>query len=229
MTWAAVGGVLSILRWRRNLIYGPVFVLVIIFLVPAAHERLLQGFTEESIDTNIRLEDRMVSAQPGPDLYTVTSGRVIAWPLVIEKILESPVLGYGKQAMKREGISMQLITELGESFPHPHNMYLEWLLDNGIIGFLPVIILYLLFIKYSLSLFLDSSYKLYVVTGGFCASLILALLAAGMGSQTFYPREGSLLLWCAIGLMLRLHVQREAFKNTTSSPEEEQRTIWSAT
>jgi hypothetical protein len=40
-----------------------------------------------------------------------------------------------------------------------------------------------------------------------CA-LVLALLIAGMGSQTFYPREGALGIWAAIGITLRVWVER---------------------
>jgi hypothetical protein len=33
----------------------------------------------------------------GRDLYAVTSGRAIAWPLVIDRIYESPLFGSGKR------------------------------------------------------------------------------------------------------------------------------------
>ena len=38
----------------------------------------------------------------------------------------------------------------------------------------------------------------------FC--LVLALMIGAFGGQTFYPREGSVGMWAAIGLMLRVHV-----------------------
>lgn len=37
----------------------------------------------------------------------------------------------------------------------------------------------------------------------------MALLVAAMGSQTFYPREGALGMWCAIALMFRIYQERE--------------------
>jgi hypothetical protein len=40
-------------------------------------------------------------------------------------------------------------------------------------------------------------------------ALILALLVAAFGSQTFYPREGAVGMWAAIGLMLRLMVEKQ--------------------
>jgi hypothetical protein len=49
----------------------------------------------------------------------------------------------------------------------------------------------------------------FVAAGGACLALILALLVASVGSQTFYPREGAVGLWCVIGLMLRVKVERD--------------------
>src|SRR5207247_766312 len=46
------------------------------------------------------------------------------------------------------------------------------------------------------------------VAGGVAAALVLALLVASIGSQTFYPREGAVPMWCAIGLALRAAVAR---------------------
>jgi O-antigen ligase len=129
---------------------------------------------------------------------------------VLDKIGESPLLGYGKEAMIRTGISTLLYETYMEAFPHPHNMYLQWLLDNGILGFLPVMLFYLIILKYSISLLRDKQNAYYATVGGICFSLVMAMLVAGMGSQTFYPREGSVAMWCAIFLVLRMYVERKA-------------------
>jgi hypothetical protein len=42
--------------------------------------------------------------------------------------------------------------------------------------------------------------------GGVATSLLLALLIAGFGSQSFYPREGAVGMWCALGLLMRLRL-----------------------
>ena len=120
------------LRWRRYLLLVPVAIAAVLLLVPGASERLMQGFTPETHD----LRSRKIESSGGSvDEYTITAGRNVAWPLVIAKIREEPLLGYGKMAMQRTGITMFLYTEYGELFPHPHNAYLEMLLDNGIVGF----------------------------------------------------------------------------------------------
>ena len=47
-----------------------------------------------------------------------------------------------------------------------------------------------------------------MAAGGACLALVLALLFGAAGSQTFYPREGAVGMWAAIGLMLRATVER---------------------
>jgi hypothetical protein len=58
-------------------------------------------------------------------------------------------------------------------------------------------------------LFRDETNKYGVTIGGITLSLVLALLIAAIGSQTFYPREGAVGMWCAIGLALRVYVQKQ--------------------
>ena len=207
VTWAAVGLVLCLARWRKYLIVAPVAVLAILLLFPGAAERLEQGFSPDTVDTNTRAAalDETVA---GGDAYTITAGRNVAWPFVIDKIGESPVVGYGRLAMIKTGLYLYLYQQFRELFPHPHNAYLELLLDNGLMGFFMVIPFYVLILKYAFSLFRDSRDPTYVAIGGVTCALVLALLFASVGSQTFYPREGAVGMWCAIGLMLRVYVQR---------------------
>lgn len=215
-TWAILGLFLSIVRWRKYLLAAPVLVPVLIFALmtfaPGAMERLTKGFSKESVDSARVIGQRggkVVTSNQGPDMYTVTSGRSSIWPFVIEKIREAPLFGYGRQAMIRTGLEAFLWTKYLESFPHPHNAYLEFLLDNGVVGFVLVIPFYLVILIHGVSLFRDSRSPIFMVSGGVATALVLALLVAAFGSQTFYPREGSVGMWCAIGLMLRVFVERK--------------------
>jgi O-antigen ligase len=130
------------------------------------------------------------------------------WPRVIDQIEKAPLFGYGRRAMITTGLKEQLWDELHESFPHPHEAYLEQLLDNGIIGFFLLMPIYFFALWRSLPLVLDRSDPVICVVGCAAFSLILALLIGAFGGQTFYPREGSVGMWAAIGLMLRVWVQR---------------------
>jgi O-antigen ligase len=209
-TWLIVGLVLGLARWRRYLLLLPLVVIVLSLALPSAIERLFEGFSAETRDTNQRLstpDSDMGSADDGPDAYTITAGRTVAWPLVVDKIADHPLLGYGRLAMRRTGIAAKLLADVGEDFPHPHNAYLELLLDSGLVGLLLVMPFYLVMLTRSLSLLRDT-HPVCVSIGGVACSLVLALLVASIGSQTFYPREGAVGMWAALGLMLRISVDR---------------------
>ena len=75
-----------------------------------------------------------------------------------------------------------------------------------------------MFVSKSKVIFMDDTDVVYVAIGGMCLSLVLAFLIASMGSQTFYPREGAVGMWCAIGLMLRVD-QLRALAIQHSHPE----------
>lgn len=200
VTWGLVGLVLCGLRWRRYLLAAPLVVVAILTFVPAAQERMLQGFTPAQEDS------------PGDariDGYQVTSGRTLIWPYVIEKWRLAPLTGYGREAMVTTGLRRLLWTELGETFPHPHNAYLQILLDSGWLGLVPVLWFYGVALFCALRLFGDTRSPLFVTSGGIAAALILTLLVASFGSQSFYPREGAVGLWAAMMLSFRMIVQRQ--------------------
>jgi O-antigen ligase len=197
VTWGIVGLSLSLIRWRRYLLLVPLVPIILSIAVPGVMERMLQGFDQ----TNAAGEARV-------NAYEVTSGRNLIWPYVVDKIQERPTWGFGRQAMVRVGLVDFLWAHYRESFPHPHNAYLEMLLDNGIVGFFLVIPFYLVMLFLAVRLFLDRQSPLASAVGGMTLALVLALLVASMGSQTFYPREGAVGMWAAIGLMLRVSLER---------------------
>lgn len=203
LSWALVGLALSALRWRKLLLVIPLAVAVIGVALPGVRQRMLQGFGGREGDFVVETSD-----------YEITSGRNIAWPKVIAEIKNAPLLGYGRQAMATTGLKEELWDDLHESFPHPHEAYLEQLLDNGIIGFFLLMPIYFFALWRSLPLVLNRSDPVICVVGCAAFSLILALLIGAFGGQTFYPREGSVGMWAAIGLMLRVWVQRARFLQT---------------
>ena len=204
VTWVAVGGILCMLRWRRYLLAAPVLVVGVLMFAPGVAERMLEGFQTDGIAEQQVLA---MSEAAGTDVYTITAGRNLAWPLVIQKIRANPIVGYGREAMTRTGTTAYL-AQFEEGFSHPHNMYLEMLLDNGILGFVIVVPFYVLMLWKSVVLFLDSRRPVFVAIGGVTAAFLLALMIAGMGSQSFYPREGWAGMWGALFLMLRVDTDR---------------------
>lgn len=216
VTWAVVGLLLCGIRWRRYLLFVPVAAVLVLWLVPSVSERLGQGFSGKDVDTNARVEAEqggsqqvLVGSSSNVDLYTVTAGRTFAWSFVIDKISEAPFFGYGRVAMLRTGLTRKLWTQFGESFPHPHNAYLEMLLDNGLLGFSLVMPFYVSLLARSVRLFKNPGDVAAIAVGGAALALLLAFLVAAFGSQTFYPREGAVGMWCAVGLMLRVCVEKD--------------------
>jgi hypothetical protein len=103
---------------------------------------------------------------------------------------------------------------------------LELLLDNGIVGMIPVFLFYFIILKYSMGLFRDSGSAVCTAAGGVAFALVSALLFASVGSQTFYPREGSVGMWCSIGLMLRVYQQRRKAVADGALPEGIDDLLW---
>jgi O-antigen ligase len=197
--WGAAGLTLCAVRWRRYLILAPMAPFLLAIVLPAAAERMLTGFGERSATGDQATND-----------YEVTSGRNLIWPYVVEKISKSPVLGYGRLAMIRTGLRDQLANDLGagEVFPHPHNMFLELLLDNGAIGAIPVLAFFCCIIFYSASLFRGTSSPWAAAAGGLALAMVVAQLVSGIGAQHFYPRESTVGMWAAMFLALRVHTDR---------------------
>lgn len=197
ITWGIVGLLLCLLRWRKRLLLLPLVVLLATYVVPGAVERMLEGFGE--------------SAAPGEtytDQYVVTSGRNLIWPHVVDKIMEAPLVGHGRAAMLHTGLAHWIWRSLDEGFGHPHNAYLEWMLDNGFLGLIFALAVYGIIVACAVALFRDRNNPWNAAVGGIALALVLALLVAGMGSQTLYPREDAVGMWAVIGLMFRLWVTR---------------------
>lgn len=207
VTWAVMGMLYAWIRSRKLFFLLPVLVLLAIPVIPGLSDRLTAGFGGKNVDTNVAIHrEENVAETSEVDLYTVTSGRTFAWPFVLDKISEKPWLGYGRMAMQRSGVSGYLLTEYGEEFPHPHNMYLEWVFDNGLIGAIPVLLFFGTVLVYAFRLLKGSPVESGL--GGMTIALVGSILIAGFGSQTFYPREGAVCMWIAILLTIRWHQSR---------------------
>jgi O-antigen ligase len=195
MTWCVIGLLLCLLRWRRALLLLPVAVAGVVFLMPAVVDRMSMGFGETS--------GRIVEKS---DRNQITSDRTAVWPYAMDGINASPLFGYGRFAFMRSGISSKVAGDMGEEVGHPHNAYLELLLDNGILGSLLVLPIYLVIVFASLRMFLDRSNTLNSASGGLALALFLALLIASVGAQSLYPREGVAGMWAAAGIVIRRYL-----------------------
>jgi O-antigen ligase len=206
LTWGAIGLVLCTVKWRRLLPVIPAAAVAVIVLMPGVAERMLSGFGGNNGAIVVQ-----------EDAGEITSGRSVVWPHVIAKIGKSPVLGYGRFAMARTGLTDWTGEELGDPFGHPHNAYLEMLLDNGWVGLFCVLPLFCVVLKRSLGTFVDRRDPVFEAVGGMALALLLALLFGSLGAQTLYPREGVLGMWAAIGIALRASVERAHARSSSDT------------
>ena len=205
LAWLGVGLVLCLLRWRGTLVLATMAVLLVVTVVPAVRERALYGISEPG--ENVILGGQ--GTQPGQiDTYRLASGRLEVWPYILAKIGESPLVGFGRLGYQRSGLYAFLRTEVDSTFPHPHNAYLEWLLDNGWLGMAPMVVLYGLVLLLSLILFTDSRHPFFVVAGGAAFALVSAQLIGSITGRSWYASPETVGMWCAVGLMLRVWVER---------------------
>lgn len=207
-TWFLLGMFFAVMRSKKFLLLAPLVAALIVVMVPAVQERLTYGFEEGAAEETAERFGTDSLTFAGIDLHSVTSGRAIAWPLVVDKIGEAPFLGHGQLAMQREGITLDLLLYYRQSFPHPHNAYLEVILDNGIIGAFPILLFFFLVIKRSLNVLKDRTRPFEASIAAVTLAFIGAQLVASIGSQSFYPAVGTCVMFCAIGLLLRILVQR---------------------
>jgi O-antigen ligase len=196
--WLVVGISLSLLRWPRYLLLAPVIALAL-SLLPGVADRTLEGLTYNT-DT---------SSFDEVDVDSLTAGRNFIWSMVLDKIAEEPIVGYGRSAMTRTGLSTAIAEASGEDAPgNPHSAYLEALLDNGAVGLAATLALFGFILVNALSLTRDSRSPVFAAMGGVASALVIAQLAGSVTGQSFYPREGTLGMWCAVGLMMRVIVER---------------------
>ena len=198
LAWGCTGLTMCLLKWRRYLLAVPVVVVLLPIMFPGPVERMLQGFGQRS-----------VTGEETIDTQAVGSGRLQVWPYVVEEIGKSPWIGYGVLAMKRTGLSRRVGVELNDdTWPHPHNMYLAFLLDNGVLGSIPVFLLWGIMLLCSGRLFMNHN-RLYSAVGGAALAVILCQLYAGMGGQHFYPRESTLATYAAMFVAFRVHIEEK--------------------
>ena len=191
--WGATGLIMCALKWRKCLLLAPVAVMLLPVVFPAAAERMMVGFGEKDASGQISRDDNKI-----------TSGRSRIWPFVIDKIGTSPLIGHGRLAMKRTGLTAKMRNDLGESFPHPHSLYLETLLDNGLLGAIPIALFWGTVLVLSGRLFRMED-PLHSAIGGLTLALVLTQLISGVGSQHYYPTESKMAHWVAMLLTLRIY------------------------
>lgn len=197
--FAAAGLVLAVVRLRAFLLLLPVAIGAIFVFMPAIPARLGMGMG--IVDA---------AGEMTQDWDEVTAGRVTdIWPATIEQIGKGPLLGFGGLACLRTDVYRKW-AEISSDLPvHPHNAYLECLVDMGVIGFLPVMALYVGIFVMSFRAFRVRNDSLVAAVGGMGLATVTVLLVTALGCQSFYPSQSTILYWCLWGLTIRVTVERD--------------------
>jgi O-antigen ligase len=173
--------------WRRNaksLVFFGLLAAAALFALPGAvYDRVATGY--------------------GEGLNAVSAGRVeTLWLPLLPEVLRSPIYGNGlgsilwSEAM-RSGAGQTIL-----AVSHPHNAYLQTLLDMGIAGLVLVGAYFVHVWKGFRALSADSS--LSPTLRGFylgAAAGLLAFLVASVTDGSLAPKPEQVFLWLAIGMM----------------------------
>ena len=140
---------------------------------------------------------------------TVSAGRVEhIWLPLIPDALQSPVLGQGLDSILwSHAMTSGAVLFVG----HPHNAYLQAILDMGVIG-LALLVAYYWTVWRGFRALGSNAYLSPVMRGffqGACAALV-AFAVSGMTGGSLRPEPENVLLWIAIGMMYGLLARRPA-------------------
>jgi O-antigen ligase len=143
------------------------------------------------------------------DQNTISAGRIEGiWQPLLPETLKSPLWGNGLDSTMW---SAPMNNGAMEFVGHPHNAYLEALLDMGLIG-LALLLLFYWHVWKGFRALGSNPYLTPVMRGffqGACAALV-AFAVACMTGGSLRPAEENMLLWIAIGMMYGLLARKPA-------------------
>jgi len=156
----------------------------------AVYRRLTYGFDSGSADT-------------------VSAGRIDhIWLPLVPDALQSPIVGQGLDSvMWSHAMTSGQMLFVG----HPHNAYLQAILDMGVIG-LALMVAYYWTVWRGFRALGSNAYLSPTMRGffqGACAALV-AFAVAGMTGGSLRPQPENVLLWITIGMMYGLLARRPA-------------------
>ncbi len=182
------------LLWRRNagaLVFFGLLAAVALFALPAAvYDRVQHGF--------------------GHGLNSISADRIDGlWLPLLPQVLRHPLFGSGLESIlwsapMRTGAGVSVLATT-----HPHNAYLEALLDMGIVGLALACAYFALVWKGLRALAADTSVAPRL-RGFFlgAAAALFALLASYFTDSSLRPKPEQVFLWLAIGMMYGLRRPR---------------------
>lgn len=205
LAWAVLALVMGFAKWRKYLLMVPVLGLLALPFIPSSiMDRLTEGFSDSGDE---QADYQATLSEDDAQLDTISAGRSLLWPLIVDRINEQPVIGYGFYGIVNSGASIEYFETYDWGYFHPHNAYLQLIVDNGYLLSLPLLLFFLIVTRYAWILFRRAENPEQMMAGAACFALVMAFLIGGLTGQSFYPEERSFGMWCSIGLLMRAWVQ----------------------
>lgn len=174
MALVCVGVVFGVLRYRWLLVAIPVCAGIALMVFPNVADRVRFG-----------IGDMDVSGEQVQNWDSISAGRMTSlWPYMFDEIGNAPLLGQGRMTIWRSSIYGRIPGCPG----HPHNAYIEMLLDGGAVGLVVTLLLFVGFPVLAYAKRCDDNGLLTTVlyAGLTGATTILVMSLSG---QSFWPRE----------------------------------------
>lgn len=178
--------VLHFKRLKTAFIVATLLVLGAAFAPNALWERLGRGLESSNPAANLNSETE-----------ELTAGRVYTWKQLAPEVLRSPVWGRGQ--LSTQWSNHVKTTHYRAS--HPHNMYLEILMDLGLVGAAAMVLFY----RHVWRLFrqLGADPRVPTAMRGFfvgASAGLLSMLIYGFSNGHYYPAPEQCFYWIAVGL-----------------------------
>jgi O-antigen ligase len=189
----------AILALRRPLLLVPLVMVIAIapMALPGLAARAGMGFGGETR-----------AGETATDWDAVMAGRPTMWLIASGQVFQNPLWGYGRYIMLRDRQFYESVLQNEDRVPeHPHNAYLEVLLDYGAIGLAVTLAVFLGILKVSFGQMRRYTDPLVRTIGTIAFAAALDNLVVGISSRALLPRPSAMAMWCAFALCLRLWMQ----------------------
>ena len=163
-----------------------------LYLYKLKRVKLLWGFIILGLIIILLLSYLKIDSEGGKLSF---NARLIIWQKALEVFKTHPILGIGPGTFKDHFPSYPIW-----DVPQPHNLYLAFLLQTGIIGFIGFIWLLIWFFRTGIKLFLVRC-SLFVVP---LFTVMIYILVHGLVDTLYWKNDLSMIFWLITGLMVIL-------------------------
>lgn len=197
LAFCATGFVLGVLKWRRILVALPIVLLAVVVFAPGVVDRVMTGIAGEGT--------------ADADWDAISAGRTTyIWPAALNQFADSPMIGRGRYTILRTGMYDAIYDVAGSVPTHPHNSYLEILIDAGVIGLSICLIGMAGIARAGFTLMRHRHDPLMTAVGAIGLIGVVTELSAGVAGSSFYPGQSAVPYLCVWGVLLRAVVDLSA-------------------